>query len=67
MSQKASGVQTAVTEAEQTLEVLKQGDATKQAEYAGLKKESIKVKKQLAEGEAKIEVCVMWNKLTKRQ
>ncbi|KAK4685041.1 structural maintenance of chromosome 4, partial [Tremellales sp. Uapishka_1] len=53
--QKATGVQSALEEAEANLQGLKNGDQSKQAEYAELKKEAIKVQKQLAGSESKVE------------
>lgn len=57
--QKATGAQTALEEAKVGLETLREGDGSKQEEYAGLKKEAGKVKKQLAEAEARLEVCCL--------
>jgi len=49
-------VQTALAETETSLQTLRSGDGSKQEEYATLKKEAAKVKKQLAESEGKAEV-----------
>jgi structural maintenance of chromosome 4 len=54
--EKATGAQTALEEARSSLKSLKEGDGSKQDEYEALKKEGVKVKRQLAEGESKIEV-----------
>lgn len=56
LAQKASGVQEALQEASVSLQDLKAGGEAKHVEYAALKKESAKVKKQLAESEARLEV-----------
>jgi structural maintenance of chromosome 4 len=54
--QKASGAQTALQEARDSLEALKEGGGSKQEEYTALKKEAVTVKKQLGEGEGRLEV-----------
>lgn len=56
LAQKASGAQTALEDARANLESLKAGDGSKQEEYGALEKEAAKVKKQLGESEAKVEV-----------
>lgn len=56
LTQKATGLQTALEEAKENLATLKQGDGSKQQEYDALKKEAIKVKKQLADSEGRLEV-----------
>lgn len=56
LAQKATGAQQALEEARANLEKLRNGDGAKQEEYEALKKEAIKVKKQLVASEEKIEV-----------
>ncbi|ORY34983.1 RecF/RecN/SMC N terminal domain-domain-containing protein [Naematelia encephala] len=55
LAEKAVGAQAALTEANAALKALREGDGNKQAEYEGLKKEAVKVKKQLADAEAKMQ------------
>lgn len=54
--QKATGAQTALDEAKESLKSLKEGGQGKQEQYAELKKEAAKVKKALAEKEQEFEV-----------
>lgn len=50
-------MQTALEEARNALEALKNGDGSKQQEYTDLKREAAKVQKELATKEAEVEVC----------
>lgn len=56
LSEKATGILKSMQEAEEHLQSLRDGDGEKQEEYARLKKEASKVKKLVAEGEAKVDV-----------
>jgi len=56
LAAKATAAQSALEDARNALQGLKEGDGTKQEEYEALKKEAVRVKKQLADGEAKVEV-----------
>lgn len=56
LAEKATAAQSALEEAKSALQGLKEGDGSKQDEYEALKKEGVRVKKQLAEAEAKVQV-----------
>jgi structural maintenance of chromosome 4 len=56
LAQKATGAQQALEEARANLDKLRDGDGAKQEEYEALKKEAVKVKKQLAAAEENIQV-----------
>ncbi|GFZ50178.1 hypothetical protein JCM24511_07933 [Saitozyma sp. JCM 24511] len=55
LAQKATGAQQALEEARANLDKLRDGDGAKQEEYEALKKEAVKVKKQLAAAEENIQ------------
>jgi structural maintenance of chromosome 4 len=59
LAQKASGVHTALEEAEANLATLQETDSSKQEEHASLKKEAVKLKKQLTESETRFQVSMM--------
>jgi structural maintenance of chromosome 4 len=56
LSEKATGAQVALEEARTALKALKEGGGSKQDEFAALKKEGVLVKKQLQDGESRLEV-----------
>ena len=56
LAQKATGAQATLQEAEANLTALKEGDCLKQEELGVLKKEAVRVKRQIAESEGKVEV-----------
>ncbi|CAD6578745.1 MAG: hypothetical protein TREMPRED_002256 [Tremellales sp. Tagirdzhanova-0007] len=55
LAQKATGAQATLQEAEANLTALKEGDCLKQEELGVLKKEAVRVKRQIAESEGKVE------------
>ncbi|UOH82309.1 hypothetical protein LQV05_005006 [Cryptococcus neoformans] len=64
LSEKATGILKSMQEAEEHLQSLRDGDGEKQEEYARLKKEASKVKKLVAEGEAKVDsMSTKWDQL----
>ncbi|WVQ75201.1 hypothetical protein IAR50_004812 [Cryptococcus sp. DSM 104548] len=54
LTEKATSKQGALDEAKENLKLLKEGGEGKHEEYGRLKKEAVKVKKAIAEGEAKL-------------
>lgn len=55
LAQKATGMQAALVESKASLEALREGGGSKQEEYQGLKKEALRVGRQLGEYEQKLE------------
>lgn len=56
LAEKATGILKSMQEAEEHLQSLRDGDNEKQEEYTRLKKEASKIRKLVAEGEAKVTV-----------
>ncbi|WVO23287.1 uncharacterized protein IAS62_004637 [Cryptococcus decagattii] len=64
LAEKATGILKSMQEAEEHLQSLRDGDSEKQEEYTRLKKEASKIKKLVAEGEAKIaSMTTKWDQL----
>ncbi|KLT44076.1 hypothetical protein CC85DRAFT_311309 [Cutaneotrichosporon oleaginosum] len=55
LAQKATSAQTALEEAEQNIQAIKEGDQAKRGEYKRLKKEAVAAKQELADAEAKLQ------------
>ncbi|BEI96156.1 hypothetical protein CcaverHIS631_0111050 [Cutaneotrichosporon cavernicola] len=55
LAQKATSVQTALEEAEQNIQTIKEGDHAKRDEYKRLKKEATVAKQELADAEAQLQ------------
>ncbi|KIR56495.1 hypothetical protein I315_00669 [Cryptococcus gattii Ru294] len=64
LAEKATGILKSMQEAEEHLQSLRDGDNEKQEEYTRLKKEASKIKKLVAEGEAKVtSMTTKWDQL----
>jgi structural maintenance of chromosome 4 len=59
LTQKATGMQTALEDARAALAALKDGDGSKQQEANDLKREAAKIQKDLAAKEANVEVRII--------
>ena len=58
LAQKATGAAEALEDAKKALQKLQDSEGGKREKYEGLKKELSKTKRNLAEGEEKVQVCV---------